>query len=57
MSKRVLGAGLTRRVLRGTVGGQFLGGFSEEEARKVAEEAASRKICCIWNYSTEQDLK
>ena len=57
VSKRLLGPGITRALLRASVSGQFLGGFSEDEAKDVAERFASRKICSIWNFSTEQDLR
>jgi hypothetical protein len=56
VSKRLLGVGMTRRLLKMSIGGQFLGGFSEDEARGVAQKIASRNICSIWNFSTEQDL-
>jgi hypothetical protein len=56
ISKKVLGARVTRRLLRATVGGQFLGGFSEEETRETARLLASRKMNSIWNFSTEQEL-
>ena len=57
LSKRILGGGITRQLLRISFGGQFLGGFSEEEARDVAQLLASRKLCSIWNFSTEQYLR
>ena len=34
-----------------------MGGFSENEARGVAQRLASQKMCSIWNFSTEQDLR
>ena len=43
--------------MRATVAGQFLGGFSEEEASRVAENLASKKICSLWAYSKEMDLR
>ena len=57
MSKSLLGLRLTERLLRATVGGQFLGGFSEEETARVADTLATRNICSLWNYSVEQDLR
>ena len=46
LSKRILGGGITRQLLKvSLIGGQFLGGFSEEEARDVAQLLASRKLC------------
>ena len=44
-------------MLKATVAGQFLGGFSKEEARQVADSLASRNLCSIWNYSAEQVLR
>ena len=43
--------------MRATVAGQFLGGFTEEEAARVAENLASKKICSLWAYSKEIDLR
>ena len=48
---------MTERLLRATVAGQFLGGFSEEEAAGVAENLASKNICSLWAYSNEIDLR
>ena len=57
VSRRFLGQRLTESLLRATVAGQFLGGFSEEEAAGVAENLASKKICSLWAYSKELDLR
>lgn len=57
ISKKILGPNITKRLLKATVGGQFLGGFSEDEAKVVAETIAGNKICSVWNFSTEQDLR
>jgi hypothetical protein len=56
ISRRLLGRRLTERLLRASVAGQFLGGFSEEEAGRVADTLAARNICSAWNFSTEQDI-
>ena len=57
VSNKILGRQLTQKLLRATVAGQFLGGFSEGEAGRVADTLATRKVCSIWNYSIEQDLR
>ena len=57
VSTRLLGPGLTRQLLRASIGGQFMGGFSEDEARGVAQRMAEQNMCSIWSYSVEQDLR
>ncbi|CAI8033158.1 Vesicular integral-membrane protein VIP36 [Geodia barretti] len=56
VSTRLLGPGLTRQLLRASIGGQFMGGFSEDEARGVAQRMAEQNMCSIWSFSVEQDL-
>lgn len=57
VSRKLLGARFTNLLLKKTVAGQFLGGFSEDEAKVVAKINAANHMSTAWNYSIEQDLR
>ena len=56
LSKRILGRWLTEKVLRASVFGQFAGGMSETDTKRVVRKLADNGISSIWFFSNERDL-
>ena len=56
LSRKLLGEGIFKRIMKATVYGQFVGGEDIPELKKVIEDLKANGIYPVLDYAVEKDI-